>query len=98
RNIRVVDLLCRYGGEEFAILLPETTLSRGRLLAERLRLLIAEEPVMVEDSAIQVTASLGVAKSTGGTIELADLVDSADQALYQAKRNGRNRVEVQAEE
>lgn len=95
RHCRSSDLCARYGGEEFAILLPETQLAEARLVAERL--CAAVQNLMFTQAArrVQVTASFGVAcVDIGNPQSLKELMEQADQALYIAKRQGRNRVEV----
>ncbi len=89
-----IDIAARYGGEEFALILPETNLEGAGALAERLRRLIEKQRVEVGGETILVTTSCGVATSPdhGDLPEV--LVERADQALYRAKENGRNRVEV----
>ena len=95
RNTRGIDLACRLGGEEFLIIMPDTDMGRAYQVAERLRAHIAAETFQVNpESRIRVTASVGIA-----TLERADdtpdiLLKRADNALYAAKRNGRNRVVV----
>jgi diguanylate cyclase (GGDEF)-like protein len=84
---RGVDLVARYGGEEFVVILPETGLAEAAEAAERLR--AAVEQVAVEP---RVTASLGVATFPGSALDPAGLVAAADEALYAAKQQGRNRV------
>jgi diguanylate cyclase (GGDEF)-like protein/PAS domain S-box-containing protein len=95
-QLRTVDLLGRLGGEEFAVLLPETGLEGAIAVAERLRLRIAEARTSVAGSAVGITTSIGVADLTSGTVSASDGLDSllalADRALYAAKRGGRNRV------
>jgi diguanylate cyclase (GGDEF)-like protein len=93
-NLREVDLLGRYGGEEFAILLPETDAQAARQVAERLRQEIASTPVMTPRGPISFTVSLGVTIALDGIPELAVLLDRADTAMYAAKQAGRNRVEA----
>lgn len=98
--IRNTDMLCRYGGEEFCILLPDTTLSDACLIAERARAAIeggasdAIRTVQVR----KITSSFGVATLTDGALGLQELIDQADQALYASKESGRNRVTVWARE
>ncbi len=92
---RSVDLVARYGGEEFAAVLPETPLDGARKVAERIRLAVRDMgiPHMDNEVAAQVTVSLGVATMVPDRSRLpGDLVDAADQALYAAKRGGRDRV------
>jgi diguanylate cyclase (GGDEF)-like protein len=93
-NLREVDLLGRYGGEEFAILLPETDAQAAEQVAERLRQQIASTPVETPRGPISFTVSLGVTIALDGISELAVLLDRADTAMYAAKQAGRNRVEV----
>jgi diguanylate cyclase (GGDEF)-like protein/PAS domain S-box-containing protein len=92
-GLREGDLLCRYGGEEFCILLPEATLEQAHQVAERLRLRIQKQvgpSLRVEDAPI-VTGSFGIAMFDQDA-ELTVLIHRADQALYAAKNGGRNRV------
>lgn len=90
--MREVDILGRYGGEEFAVLLPENDLASAQNVAERLRRRIADAPISLEHSPLTVTISLGVATPDKGCDSLAALLERADQALYTAKQEGRNRV------
>jgi len=98
-SLRKVDILVRYGGEEFVILLPDTTPAAAREVAERLRARIGAERIVSDAGLIQVTASFGVADlvlqdpATGSCAHLLDqMVRQADQAMYQAKQAGRDRV------
>ncbi len=93
-NIREVDIMGRYGGDEFTILLPETDLFVATNVAERLRLCVYDSPVPMEGSLIPLTISLGVARLSHDLLDLTSLLDRADAALYSAKRSGRNRVEI----
>jgi diguanylate cyclase len=88
--LRRYDLAGRYGGEEFAVLLPETSLQEALVFAERLR--VAVEAMEVAPHSIHCTASLGVAQMDGTTADYHELIQKADQALYRAKDEGRNRV------
>jgi len=88
------DVVARIGGEEFAVLLPETALKEAQVVAERLRMLVAERPVRCGDDKVAVTVSIGVATSTAGMADPTDLMKRADAALYAAKRGGRNMVSV----
>jgi diguanylate cyclase (GGDEF)-like protein len=90
--LREVDLIGRYGGEEFAILLPGTGLENACVVAERLRREIEIMPVYTDHGPVPVTISLGVSTVTPDIKELAVLLDRADTAMYQAKQAGRNRV------
>ena len=93
-NMREIDLLGRYGGEEFSILLPETELDEATILAERLRMLIREKPISTSEKDFDITISLGVAQLSGDCQTFEALMDRSDSALYFAKQNGRNRVET----
>lgn len=97
--MREVDVMGRVGGEEFAILLPETGIRRAVEVAERLCQAIAAARIRVENapSPIRFTTSIGVASSTAADTCFESIVKRADRALYQAKNSGRNRVCVLAE-
>jgi len=93
KHLRPDDVLGRFGGEEFVILLPETKLEDARNIAERLRLLIAETPFETEIGPINTTISIGVAiKEKTTTMSIDQLLSRADRAMYRAKQAGRNRV------
>jgi two-component system cell cycle response regulator len=94
RSIRGIDLACRLGGEEFVVVMPETDLAVAAMVAERLRRRIAAEPFAIQQGArtIPVTISIGIAALRGRNDTAASLLKRADQALYRAKRDGRNRV------
>ncbi|MEW8351552.1 MAG: diguanylate cyclase [Candidatus Thiodiazotropha taylori] len=90
---REIDIIGRYGGEEFVIVLPETTPAQARELAERLRTAIAEERIPISSGKqIRITVSIGVAEYHSPEDSIEDLTRKADQALYQAKQNGRDRI------
>lgn len=91
KTSRTVDLISRYGGEEFVILLPETNLESAARVAERLRQLIMNDPFETDAGSIRITISVGVAESKD-TDTLHTLIERADVALYKAKNAGRNRV------
>lgn len=97
RNLRGIDILCRYGGEEFAILLPETTLQSAREVAERLRVAAVKLQFTSIHADINITISLGISTMPGDTADLETLLDQADEALYSAKTSGRNRVCIYGE-
>jgi diguanylate cyclase (GGDEF)-like protein len=86
------DVLARIGGEEFALLLPETDLPAAHVVAERLRREFAASPLVETPGRIPATVSIGGAVSDDATIGFSDLMKSADTALYDAKRGGRNCV------
>lgn len=94
------DAVARYGGEEFLLLLPDTALAGGTDAAERLRLTIGRTPLETSAGTLAISASIGAAELDDGLREvdhgevLGSLLDRADQALYKAKRGGRNRVEA----
>jgi diguanylate cyclase (GGDEF)-like protein len=93
QGIRSSDILSRYGGEEFAIILPETTLEEAFMLAERLRVSIAQTPLEMTGGPARLTVSIGVAAFPAKDIDTAmRLVEAADRALYLAKTEGRNCV------
>ncbi|MDP3717714.1 MAG: diguanylate cyclase [Acidobacteriota bacterium] len=95
--LRGSDLKCRYGGEEFLVLLPETPLHGARRVAETLRKEIAERPVPWAGEALTVTASFGLAQTLPGEVNVQAVIARADQALYRAKDDGRNCVRIAAE-
>jgi diguanylate cyclase (GGDEF)-like protein len=91
--LRSVDVLGRYGGEEFAILLPGSTQhNAASVLAERIRRRVADEPIRTDAGAVKVTVSVGVAELDEEMRNPGDLFKRADAALYEAKQAGRNRV------
>src|SRR6476620_10311192 len=98
KSIRGIDLACRYGGEEFVIVMPETDMAVAALVAERIRRRIAGDPFAIEQGAkaIDVTLSIGLAALGGAPDTGASILKRADQALYRAKRDGRNRVVADA--
>jgi two-component system cell cycle response regulator len=97
RNTRGIDLACRFGGEEFVIVMPDTGLERACHVGERLRECIACEPFKADgDARLDVTASVGIATLDQAQGSLEALFKRADQALYVAKRGGRNRVVADA--
>jgi diguanylate cyclase (GGDEF)-like protein len=92
RSIRDVDLIGRYGGEEFVVFLPETDVVTGLLVAERLRASIEKTPIIVSDQELHATVSIGVSGKDENTLQLETLIARADQAMYVAKHRGRNQV------
>lgn len=92
---RQSDLPCRYGGEEFAVILPETDLEGARVACERLRGMVVENRVPWRTGPIQITISIGVSENrTNAKDSIRKLIDRADEALYRAKELGRNQVKV----
>jgi two-component system cell cycle response regulator len=94
KSIRNIDLACRYGGEEFVVVMPETDMAVATMVAERLRRRIASEafPIQQATRSIEVTISIGIAALNDAQDGAANILKRADQALYRAKRDGRNRV------
>jgi len=89
---RVEDVACRFGGEEFIILLPRTTAEQSANLAERMRVAISSIPFSQHGDSIRVTCSFGVAEAAGTYDRL--MAERADKALYQSKQQGRDRVSI----
>jgi two-component system, cell cycle response regulator len=92
QRIRREELLSRYGGEEFAAVLPETGRAGALEFGEQIRLLVAREPFEFEGDKLPVTISVGIAILEADPIDLANFIKLADDNLYKAKRGGRNRV------
>jgi two-component system, cell cycle response regulator len=97
-NVRGIDLACRYGGEEFIIVMPDTEFAVAQKVAERIRAEIAGAPFAVgpDGKTIKVTVSVGVSSLQPPNDSVAKLVKRADVALYEAKNKGRNRVVANA--
>ena len=92
QELRETDVVGRYGGDEFAILLPESDPVAAAQVAERLRQRIARQPLNTTTGPVAVTISLGIAALDDENLTLDILLSRADQALYDAKQGGRNRV------
>jgi two-component system cell cycle response regulator len=95
-NLRDVDVVCRYGGDEFVVLLPETDLEMARVTADKLRTSVETHPFPNLDSpelTLKVTVSVGVSTLDPDLSE-DDLIHRADSALYRAKKAGRNRIAI----
>jgi len=93
-TVRGADLACRFGGEEFVVVMPDTDSAAAALIAERLRNIIDQTPFVLKSTgaSLNITASLGIACSRSGAETPEQLLKQADRALYDAKNSGRNRV------
>ena len=92
--LRAYDALGRYGGEEFVLVLPSCSADQAAEVAERGRRAIADTPVRIDSGVVSITASFGVAAAGAGALDVDAVIRAADEALYCAKRGGRNRVEL----
>ncbi|MCD6405408.1 MAG: sensor domain-containing diguanylate cyclase [Planctomycetes bacterium] len=90
-SVRTVDIPARYGGDEFAVILSDTDIERGQLVAERIRRAVASKTMTLDGKAFSITVSAGVTQYVPGQ-DPSDLVTAVDAALYQAKSHGRNAV------
>jgi len=97
-NVRAIDLPCRYGGEEFVVIMPDTEVQDAERIADRIRRHVGGSPFRVDSGSelLTVTISIGVAASLGETDSPEALLKRADEALYEAKAAGRNRVIIRA--
>ena len=93
-NVREIDILGRIGGEEFAVLLPNTSLQDAALLAERMRQSIENASVEIAGQTVKITVSIGAADYKTEMTSISALLRNADQAMYQAKQSGRNCVRI----
>lgn len=91
--VRPYDIVGRYGGEEFMVLLPDTTFDQGLAVAERIRTGIHRESIRIGADEVSVSVSLGVSRTHENDRDLGELIKKADQGLYKAKEGGRDRVE-----
>jgi diguanylate cyclase (GGDEF)-like protein len=96
RAAREVDMIARVGGEEFIALIHGQTMEGAEIAAERLRVAIAAAPYAFKDGLAPITISIGVALARSDDKDIAEVLERADQALYQAKHEGRNRVFTEA--
>ncbi len=92
--LRDVDVFGRYGGEEFAVVMPETGLSKALDVGERLRAVVADEPIATSIGPLDVTISVGVAALSSDMVNVQGLLDRADAAMFSAKHKGRNLVQA----
>lgn len=92
-RLRKTDIMGRYGGEEFLLVLSETNIEQGKIIAQELRELVQELDIYYNHIKINVTISIGIAEFKEN-MELQDIINFADEALYKAKNSGRNKVEV----
>lgn len=93
-NLRTSDIFGRFGGEEFVIVLTETDLDHGKMLAERFRHNISEQTLKINEHLVKFTVSLGIVELNAETENIEVALAQADKALYQAKERGRNRIEI----
>ena len=93
-ELRGSDLKCRYGGDEFMVILPDTPLAGAKQVSENLRRAIAEHPVTWNDGQV-ITASFGITSISQGEHDPLNAIGRADTALYRAKQRGRNGIELE---
>jgi diguanylate cyclase (GGDEF)-like protein len=96
-SLRKQDVIARWGGEEFLILLPESGMEEGRTIAERLLKTVTGQPFRIRDKSLQLSLSIGLARFDPGS-DLEKTITRADQALYRAKHKGKKRVETVSDE
>ena len=92
QKVREIDLVARYGGEEFCILLPEANKADAYVVAERIRKAVEGYTIKAYDETLSITISMGISSFPEDSPGLEDLIENADTALYEAKRQGRNKV------
>jgi diguanylate cyclase (GGDEF)-like protein len=93
-NVREIDIVGRYGGEEFAVVLPDTDSAGASFVAERIRSATERAIIKVYDTTVKATISIGIALYPNHGQSPVSLIDNADQALYSAKTLGRNRIAI----
>ena len=91
-STRITDLVARWGGEEFVLLLPETNHEGAMEIAERIRKTVADYPLVFNQQPVDFTISIGVATTLDGMPSFNELLNISDMALYQSKEQGRNQV------
>lgn len=93
QTVRRLDIPCRYGGEEFAVILPDTNLQASAQVAERIRSSIDASPLDIDNQPLHITVSIGIATyQVNSAMTSNQLIEHADKFLYQAKQEGRNRI------
>jgi len=92
KSFRSADKVCRWGGEEFAILLPSTSLENAKNVAEKIRKIVEKRPFSYDNTIINYTISLGISESLAADVGIDSVISRADEALYMAKNNNRNCV------
>jgi diguanylate cyclase (GGDEF)-like protein len=93
-EIRNIDFFARYGGEEFIILLPDSNLNGAKETAKRIQCSLANNPLLFEEQPVYMTVSIGICTLNSNHCNFEQLVNDADDAMYRAKSNGRNRIEI----
>jgi diguanylate cyclase (GGDEF)-like protein len=94
KNLREIDIIGRYGGEEFSVILPDTTKDGALVVGERMRKAVETTGISAYDESINVKISIGIAAYPDDADEINQLIDRADQMLYKAKETGRNKTVV----
>lgn len=92
-SLRQYDEVGRYGGEEFLVVLPNTNHNNALIIAERIRDSINNHPILIDNKTLSISASLGVSVINNNYDKLDEFINTSDKALYNAKKNGRNRIE-----
>lgn len=93
-NLRSIDILARYGGEEFAVIIPNTTTAKAKIVADKICRKIEAHTFLYEEKQFEITVSIGVAVQQNSENKIMGIIKRADQALYQSKGNGRNKVSL----
>ena len=96
-NLRVTDIVARYGGDEFIVLLPETSIENALIAGERMRIVLEKTPFTVEGDQLKITGSIGYANYPDHGIDMNELISRADKALLMSKEKGKNRSTVFSE-
>jgi two-component system cell cycle response regulator len=94
-SVRTDDIICRYGGDEFLLILPETSAADASQIAERARRTVSESPVLIREATVKASVSIGLAARHRGTeVTLDGLLKQIDDALMACKREGRNQIRL----